>query len=413
MQVRAPISTYTPTPAPEGLQAELSVIVSEHIDATVDLLCKLSRYSHAIYYYQYKDMVVANSTTESIPKETVQEICQQVAHCAKGEQLDTQSTIFEKVQRSFEVTHDFIPESIYVVGNATASIASTESTLSIILCADKTRLIPAHMQTFLDEYILQRHSSLQMIIDSKTAYRQLADLEEINASRSKYFSIIAHDLRAPFHGILGCADILVHERDTLDDEASLRLVEYINDTAQSTYSLLESLLNWSMAEGGRFHFKPVHFNVNDVVQSVVDLLNSSAFKKKIKLKCDVAGQLYAFGDVRMMTSVIQNLTSNALKFTDANADKEILICAQQDQNWVEIRIQDQGVGMTEMQSEKLFQQDTIPSTQGTSGEKGTGLGLVLCKRFVENNGGTIAVESIKNQGTRFIVRIPVGSIDLV
>lgn len=410
MQVRAPISTYTPTPAPEGLQAELSVIVSEHIDATVDLLCKLSRYSHAIYYYQYKDMVVANSTRESIPEEIVKEICQQVAHCAKGEQLDTQSTIFEKVQRSFEVSHDFIPESIYVVGNATAS---TESTLTIILCADKTQLISVQMQNCLNEYILQRDSSLQMIIDSKTAYRQLADLEEINASRSKYFSIIAHDLRAPFHGILGCADILVHERDTLDDEASLRLVEYINDTAQSTYSLLESLLNWAMAEGGRFHFKPVHFNVNDVVQSVFDLLSASAYKKNIKLKCNVASHLYAYADVRMMTSVIQNLTSNALKFTKANADKEILICAQQDQNWVEIRIQDQGVGMTEVQCENLFQQDTIPSTQGTSGEKGTGLGLVLCKRFVENNGGTIAVESIENQGTRFIVRIPVGDVDLV
>ena len=410
MQVRAPISTYTPTPAPEGLQAELSVIVSEHIDATVDLLCKLSRYSHAIYYYQYKDMVVANSTRESIPEETVIEICQQVAHCAKGEQLDTQSTIFETVQRSFEVTHDFIPESIYVVGNATAS---TESTLTIILCADKTQLISVQMQNCLNEYILQRDSSLQMIIDSKTAYRQLADLEEINASRSKYFSIIAHDLRAPFHGILGCADILVHERDTLDDEASLRLVEYINDTAQSTYSLLESLLNWAMAEGGRFHSKPVQFNVNDVVQSVFDLLSASAYKKNIKLKCNVASHLYAYADVRMMTSVIQNLTSNALKFTKANADKEILICAQQDQNWVEIRIQDQGVGMTEVQCENLFQQDTIPSTQGTSGEKGTGLGLVLCKRFVENNGGTIAVESIENQGTRFIVRIPVGDVDLV
>jgi signal transduction histidine kinase len=205
----------------------------------------------------------------------------------------------------------------------------------------------------------------------------------------------------------------VHERDTLGDEASLRLVEYINDTAQSTYSLLESLLNWSMAEGGRFHFKPVHFNVNDVVQSVFDLLSASAYKKNIKLKCDVASHLYAYADVRMMTSVIQNLTSNALKFTKANADKEILICAQQDQNWVEIRIQDQGVGMTEVQCENLFQQDTIPSTQGTSGEKGTGLGLVLCKRFVENNGGTIDVESIENQGTRFIIRIPVGDVDLV
>ena len=410
MPVRAPISSYTATPAPASLQAELSEIVSEHVGATVDLLCKLSRYSHAIYYYQYKDMVVANCTVENIAQEIVQDICQQVAHFGKGEQLDSESAIFETIQGVFEDSHDFAPESIYVVGNATIS---TESKLTIILCADKTQLISVQMQNCLNEYILQRDSSLQMIIDSKTAYRQLADLEEINASRSKYFSIIAHDLRAPFHGILGCADILVHERDTLDDEASLRLVEYINDTAQSTYSLLESLLNWAMAEGGRFHSKPVQFNVNDVVQSVFDLLSASAYKKNIKLKCNVASHLYAYADVRMMTSVIQNLTSNALKFTNANADKEILICAQQDQNWVEIRIQDQGVGMTEVQCEKLFQQDTIPSTQGTSGEKGTGLGLVLCKRFVENNGGTIAVESIENQGTLFIVRIPVGSIDLV
>lgn len=404
MQSVASISTLSSTPELVNIQDELVEIVRTHIDATVNLLCQMSRYPHAIYYYHYKNMSMARSTSSKIPENVIQSICEQVRHCAQGEQLDSESATFEAVQRSFEVSHDFVPASLYVVGNA---LISTQSTLTIILCAEQTQLIPLSSKNLMLDYIHQRDSSLQMIIDSKTAYQQLADLQDINASRSKYFSIIAHDLRAPFHGILGCADILLHERDTLDQDAESRLIEYIHDTSQSTYGLLENLLNWSMAEGGRFHFKPEPFNVSDVVQSVFGLLSSLAFKKNIKLKCDVSGQLYAFADVRMMTSVIQNLTSNALKFTESDAGKHIFIRAQQQSDWIEISIEDQGVGMTATQSKNLFAQDTIPSTQGTSGEKGTGLGLVLCKRFVENNGGTITVESAENQGTRFIVRIPV------
>ncbi len=110
----------------------------------------------------------------------------------------------------------------------------------------------------------------------------------------------------------------------------------------------------------------------------------------------------------MVTSIVQNLCSNALKFSPANCQQEITITAKKNRQWVEIHIQDQGVGMTKAQLDQLFLEHAIPSTQGTAGEKGTGLGLVLCKRFIEYNNGKISVESEENKGTQFIIQLPLG-----
>lgn len=380
-------------------------IFAQHLDATIGLLSQMSQYPFAAYCYDVdgKQYLKTNITEQSRVLEVTSDTISQLQPC-RSISLDTSNFLELKLYLS-----QLCFKSVQSLSVLKLSGESLGQPVTILLFSEHKKIISPSTWACLDQYLQQRADYLKQLVENHKIQQQVLDLQDINNSRSKYFSVIAHDLRAPFHGILGCADILVHERDTLDDDAAQRLVSYVHDTAQSTYGLLENLLNWAMAEGGRFHFKPTHFNVSDIVQSIFELLCAFAFKKQIKLQCDVASNLYAYADVRMVTSILQNLTSNALKFTAANSQKKIHICARKNHQWIEITVQDEGIGMTPAQIQKLFQQQhTIPSTQGTAGEKGTGLGLVLCKHFLEMNHGTIAVESRQDHGTRFIVRLPMG-----
>lgn len=260
----------------------------------------------------------------------------------------------------------------------------------------------------LNFYTKQQSKYFLLKNENKKISARLNELEEINVGRSKYFSMISHDLRAPFHGIMGCADILLHESDTLDEESGHRLLQYIYDTSNSTYTLLESLLNWSMARGGHFHLNQNHFRVDDVVQDVLDLLFASAYKKQISLHSNVEIGLFAYADIHMVTSILQNLISNALKFTPGEDQRKITLSAHTVDDKVEIIIQDNGIGMTLSQLDRLFQGNTTPSTQGTSGEKGMGLGLALCKQFLALNHGSMTVTSVIDEGTCFTLYLPLG-----
>lgn len=252
--------------------------------------------------------------------------------------------------------------------------------------------------------------SLIRILEVNAEYAELKELYEqqsaLNFSKTKFFQIIAHDLRAPFHGLLGFSDVLANERESLDERSAQNIAEYLHDTAQSTYNLLESLLSWAMAEGGRFVYHPIHFELKQVTRIVYDVLNTLAVKKNIRLVEDVPLGLKVYADINMMTSVIQNLVSNALKFTQVDGTGTVHICAEQTEKGIEISIKDNGLGMSDAQIEKLFQPDLKISIKGTSGENGAGLGLVLCKRFVDLNHGELSVISKKGIGTIFNVVLP-------
>jgi signal transduction histidine kinase len=248
------------------------------------------------------------------------------------------------------------------------------------------------------------------IIRQHEEYNELKELYEqqtaINFSKTKFFQIIAHDLRAPFHGLLGFTDVLTYERHTLDEESLQNITEYLYDTAQSTYNLLESLLNWAMAEGGRFIYHPINFDLDQASNIVCNVLNGLALKKNIRLVDGIPKGTKVYADINMVTSVIQNLVSNALKFTPDDGSGEVIIGSEVFNGHVFISIQDTGLGMSEQQIEKLFEPKLTISTKGTNGEKGTGLGLILCKRFVDLNQGQIQVESKKGHGTIFKVSFP-------
>ncbi|ANF81074.1 two-component sensor histidine kinase [Acinetobacter sp. NCu2D-2] len=241
-------------------------------------------------------------------------------------------------------------------------------------------------------------------------YNELKELYEqqcaLNFSKTKFFQIIAHDLRAPFHGLLGFSEVLAQERDTLDETSIQNIADYLYDNAQATYNLLESLLTWAMAEGGRFIYHPINFELSQSSKIVCDVLKSLAVKKQVELIDNVPAGLKVHADINMITSVIQNLVSNALKFTPVNQQCKVTISAKLEDDAVVVSVQDMGIGMTQEQIDKLFVPNLVVSVRGTAQEKGAGLGLVLCKRFVDLNHGRIHVESKEGCGSTFHVYLP-------
>ncbi len=175
-------------------------------------------------------------------------------------------------------------------------------------------------------------AGLVRYIELKVDYASLKELYEqqsaLNFSKTKFFQIIAHDLRAPFHGLLGFSEVLAQERETLDDSSIQNIADYLFDTAQSTYNLLESLLNWAMAEGGRFVYHPINFELKQSTKIVCDVLKSLAIKKNIELIDQVEEGIKVYADINMITSVIQNLVSNALKFTFTDGTGKVILRAE-------------------------------------------------------------------------------------
>ncbi|MDR7655299.1 HAMP domain-containing histidine kinase [Acinetobacter junii] len=264
--------------------------------------------------------------------------------------------------------------------------------------AVQKQLLQDHCKSFMQKLELKlNHDELKELYEQESA---------LNFSKTKFFSIISHDLRAPFHGLLGFSEILAKERDTLDESSIQNIADYLYETSQSTYNLLESLLNWAMAEGGRFVYHPINFKLRQITDIVTDILKTLALKKNIQLINEVDESLKVYADMNMVTSLIQNLVSNALKFTDTDGAGKVYIQAQPQGEFVEIRVKDSGLGMTEEQIQNLFQPRMTVSLKGTAGEKGAGLGLSLCKRFVELNHGEISVTSQEGEGTVFKVRLP-------
>lgn len=241
--------------------------------------------------------------------------------------------------------------------------------------------------------------------DLKHAY---AKQSALNTSKNKFFQIIAHDLRAPFHGLLGFSEVLAQEWQSLDHQHMQEIADYLFDTTQSTYKLLENLLAWAMAEDGQFVCCPVNFNLFQTSQVVIDVLSGLAIKKNIKLVNKISRHIYVYADLNMMISVLQNLLSNAVKFSPVDCQAEVTLSAEIVAEQVHIVVEDAGSGMSQTQIEALFQSKIMPhiASENIDISKGVGLGLLLCKHFIDLNHGHISVSSQLGQGSRFSVYLP-------
>lgn len=246
-------------------------------------------------------------------------------------------------------------------------------------------------------------------IMKKNAERQLKkfsqELQEMNASKDKFFSIIAHDLKSPFQGLLGLSRLIVEEYAELSPEELKSFVLALNESAESTYGLIENLLEWSRLQTGRMKFNPSIISVTDIIEEIKMLLYHTAELKNIKIKNDIAKGTNIWGDKYMIGSLFQNLISNAIKFT--NRFGEICVRSITGNEFVEIHVIDNGVGIEPEDIEKLLSIDSTFTTRGTEQERGTGLGLILCKEIINRHGGTIRIESEKGIGTTLIFTLKI------
>lgn len=231
-----------------------------------------------------------------------------------------------------------------------------------------------------------------------------SELRKTNASKDKFFSIIAHDLKGPFNGLLGLSEFLANEIDSLSLEEISSFAGDINKSAGKLFNLLENLLDWSRMQTEGNLSNPSHIVLHKKVRDIMTLLRKNAETKSICISAHIDENITVYADQNMLHSILQNLVTNSIKFT--NPGGEIVISAKDYSTIVEISVSDNGIGMDEIILNKLFKIDENISISGTNMEKGTGLGLILCKEFVEKNGGRIWVESKPGQGTMFTFTLP-------
>ncbi len=229
-------------------------------------------------------------------------------------------------------------------------------------------------------------------------------LIELNATKDKFFNIIAHDLKNPFNGILGLTDLIVSYKEKYDLKGIIQYVELINESAHGAFKLLENLLQWARSQTGGIDFKPENFKLVNLVSDVIGLSENMATSKNITINAEISRNLIIFADENMLNTILRNLLTNAIKFT--KKDGKIIITATEQDTDIQITVSDTGIGMNEDKMKRLFKISEKVSTLGTEKETGTGLGLILCKEFVAKHGGRIWVESEVGKGSTFKFTIP-------
>ncbi|RPH31384.1 MAG: hybrid sensor histidine kinase/response regulator [Bacteroidales bacterium] len=233
---------------------------------------------------------------------------------------------------------------------------------------------------------------------------QKEELQVANATKDKFFSIIAHDLRNPFNSILGLSELLVEKIKEQEIEKSYKLAETVFQSSSVAFNLLENLLNWSRSQTGKIPFKPENLNLKDIIDSNVYLLKDSAERKGISITTQLTENLIVAADKNMVLTILRNLITNAIKFS--RKGDRISIEVEELDDEITVLVSDTGIGIDEKLIGKLFKVDEHVKTEGTAQEQGTGLGLILCKEFVDWHKGKIWVDSKIGLGSRFSFTIP-------
>jgi len=233
------------------------------------------------------------------------------------------------------------------------------------------------------------------------------NLSELNATKDKLFSIIAHDLKNPFNALIGFSDILERNFNHLTDNEKKEYISVISESAQNLYKLLDNLLQWTRAQTGSINYIPEKFKLEPLIKQEVLNLNANAEKKRINVSVNASTAISVYADKNSIATVIRNLLSNAIKFTDIGGTIEIIASESKDfPKMAEVVVKDSGIGIDQDDLERIFMIDGSYSTKGTANETGTGLGLLLCHEFVTKNSGKIWVNSSKGSGSEFHFTIP-------
>lgn len=250
-----------------------------------------------------------------------------------------------------------------------------------------------------------KRQQAELLEKNASILQQKEDLTQLNKVKDRFFSIISHDLRNSLTTMKLYFDLMSNPNYVPENNAEMS--RQISGAVENTIDLLENLLVWASAQikGVPIHIQPLQ--LNQIAVDTIQLLNGTAHQKSIALHNKIPESMIALGDIDMIHLILRNLVSNAIKFTPEGG--EVIIQSQITDSMIEIEVKDNGVGISENTLDTLFDQHLHPSTKGTGNEKGTGLGLLLCKDFIERNGGTISVKSRKGEGSSFFITLPIAN----
>jgi len=246
------------------------------------------------------------------------------------------------------------------------------------------------------------------ISDRKKIEKEIKDknqeLLKLNSEREKFFSIIAHDLKSPFQGLIGSSEILADQYNSLSEKEKLAFIDGIKILSRNSYLLLENLLEWTMLQTGNMSFNKEFFNLLVELHPTLSLLKQTASNKNIELNYEIDNMLFINADKIMLSTIIRNLVSNSIKFTNRNGLINLIV--EKVDHSIKFSIIDNGIGIEKENLDKLFTLDKSYLHKGTDNEKGTGLGLILCKEMIEKHCGSIHVSSEVGKGTIFNFTLP-------
>jgi len=255
--------------------------------------------------------------------------------------------------------------------------------------------------------IVQRQKAiLEKVVRERTLDLQKSqtDLEKVNRAKDKLLSVIAHDMKNPFNSLLGYSEMLVKEFDILSAKEKKEALSGMATTSKAAYNLLENLLDWSRLQMDNIHIEKRTFNINALVEQNLRLASIAISDKHINIQERMSSTDKVYADEYMLNTVIRNLLMNSIKFT--NDGGTITLSSIVEGNKLKVNVQDNGIGISEKQKEVLLRLEKVKSSIGTSGEKGTGLGLILCKEFIETNDGKLLIESELGKGSTFSFTVP-------
>jgi len=327
-----------------------------------------------------------------------------------------ESSAEDAMIRAEELMPDLVLMDIFLSGKMNGIEASrhiyTRLRIPIVFLTaySQDSLVELAIKTEPFGYMIKPFNEVELYANIEIAllkHRSASYLEQLNTTRDKFFSVIAHDLRNPLAALFQTTDILKERFQNFSQEEIGFFLEEINRTAHTLYKLTDNLLEWAKLQSNQVEFRPKRMKLSAIVEYVFKIVQSSAQHKQITLRNSVSGHYMVWADVDMLVSILNNLVSNAIKFSQSNS--EIVVFAHKRGTSVEVSVQDTGIGIEEKYLDQLFY--AMHKGLGTQNEKGTGMGLILTREFIEKNGGKIWVNSTLGEGTCFTFSLPVRSPD--
>ena len=305
---------------------------------------------------------------------------------------------YEKYQRNLQAQkYENEKQKIYLGGTIFAVLFLLGTAVVLYRMNRKTKKINLLLK---EKNLLIEGQSIQINLKN-------VELLELNEAKEKLFSIIAHDLRSPFNTLINVGTLLIEEYPNLTDDERLSYITLFEETAINTYELVENLLNLSASRTGRISFQPSKVSLIGMVEKIISLSIPSANKKGINITNAIKADAEAFADQSMLEIIMRNLLNNAIKYCKSSG--QIELSSYEENNKCFITVSDNGIGIDDETKVNIFNINIIRSRNGTGGERGTGLGLGLCKEFVEKHGGSILVESDLGKGSKFVFSLPFGN----